>query len=174
MNQSDRVQDLLDRRDIEDVILRYCRGIDRMDRSLIRSCYHHDATDHHGSFSGTVDEFLEWVFGLLARYTHSQHFVGNVLIEVEGDVAVAETYGIAFHRSEEDKPYLNLMTGFRYLDRFERREDGWRIATRTAVTEWSRVDDLAGRWETPEGLLTGRRDRGDALYALLSGLHEAD
>ena len=71
--------------------------------------------------------------------------------------------------------HLNLMTGFRYLDRFERREGEWRIAARTAVTEWSRIDDVAGRWETPAGFLSGRRDRGDALYALLASVRgEAD
>lgn len=170
MQQAARLQELLDHRAIEDVVLRYCRGIDRRDRDLIRSCYHPDATDSHGTFEGTVDEFLDWVFKLLARYTMTFHFVGNVLIEIETDVAASETYGIAFHRSEEDKPYLSLMTGFRYLDRFERRDGVWRIAARTAVTEWSRMDDPAGRWETPEGILTGRPDRGDAVYALLSQL----
>ena len=170
MEDSGRLHELLDRRDIEDVVLRYCRGIDRIDRELVRSCYHPDAYDDHGSFRGSVDEFLDWVFRLLARYSQTMHFVGNVLVELEGDVAAAETYGIAFHRSERNEPQLNLMTGFRYLDRFERRDAVWRIATRTAVTEWSRIDDSAGRWETPEGFLTGQRDRGDALYALLASV----
>ena len=107
-------------REIRDVVMRYCRGIDRMDRQLVRSCYHADATDDHGSFSGGVDEFLAWVWPLLERYTLTMHFVGNLLIEVGDDVAAAETYGIAFHRSEDARPQLNLMTGFRYLDRFER------------------------------------------------------
>ncbi len=166
----ERLHELLDRRDIEDVVLRYCRGIDRMDRELVRSCYHPDATDEHGSFQGTVDEFLDWVFRLLGHYSQTMHFVGNVLVEFEGDVAAAETYGIAFHRSDEAKPQLNLMTGFRYLDRFEKRDGAWRIAARTAVTEWSRIDDSAGRWHTPDGFLTGKRDRGDALYALLASV----
>ena len=177
-----RIRALLDRREIEDVVLRYCRGIDRMDRELVRACYHADATDDHGSFQGGVDEFLDWVFRLLGRYSQTMHFVGNVLVEpgpsAVGEaaaVAAVETYGVAFHRSSEEATHLNLTTGFRYLDRFEHREGQWRIAARTAVTEWSRIDDPAGRWETPEGFLTGRRDRGDALYALLASVRgEAD
>jgi hypothetical protein len=165
------LEELLARREIEDVVLRYCRGIDRMDRELVRSCYHPDATEEHGSFSGGVEAFLDWVWKLLARYESTMHFAGNVLVEVAGDRAAAETYGIAFHRGTSDVPHLNLITGFRYLDSFERRAGGpWKIAARVAVTEWSRRDDPAARWPVPAGMRSGRRDRSDALYALLDGL----
>ena len=164
------LRQLLDERDIRAVLLRYCRGIDRMDRELVRSCFHADATDEHGSFSGNVDEFLAWVWPLLTRYTLTMHFVGNLLVEVSGDVAAAETYGIAFHRSEDECPRLNLRTGFRYLDRFERRGGEWRIASRVAVTEWSRVDDAAGRFLPGAELLQGRRDSADESYALFESL----
>jgi hypothetical protein len=167
----DPLLELLARREIEDVILRYCRGVDRLDRELVRACYHPDASDEHGSFSGGVDAFLDWAFPLLARYASTMHFAGNVLIELAGDVAAAETYGIAFHRGASDEPRFNLITGFRFLDRFERRAGGpWKIAARVAVTEWSRRDDPAGRWPLPPGMRVGRRDRADALYALLEGL----
>jgi hypothetical protein len=162
---------LLAKREIEEVVLRYCRGIDRMDRELVRSCYHPDATDEHGSFNGGVEAFLEWVWKLLARYEMTMHFVGNVLVELAGDAAVAESYGVAWHRSPDPRPQLNLVTGFRYLDRFERRGDGvWRIARRVAVTEWSRVDEPRDRWTPPPELRAGRRDRDDALYGLLAEL----
>ena len=76
------VRELLDERAIRAVVLRYCRGVDRMDRELVRSCYHDDATDSHGSFVGTVDEFLDWAWRLLGRYTTTMHFVGNLLVEL--------------------------------------------------------------------------------------------
>jgi hypothetical protein len=170
MEDAARLRELLDRQDIEDVVLGYCRGIDRMDRELVRACYHPDAVDDHGSFRGGVDEFLEWVFRLLGRYSQTMHFVGNLLVEVVGEKAAVESYGIAFHRSPEEKPHLNLMTGFRYLDRFAKRDGEWRIEERRAVTEWARVDDVAGRFETPADFLSGKRDRGDALYALLASV----
>ena len=99
------------------------------------------------------------------------HFVGNVLIELSGDRAAAESYGISFHRGASEAAHLNLITGFRFLDRFERRDGGpWKIAARVAVTEWSRRDDPARRWPVPPELRSGRRDRTDALYTLLAGL----
>ena len=162
---------LVAKREIEEVVLRYCRGIDRMDRELVRSCYHADATDEHGSFRGGVEEFLDWVWRLLGRYETTMHFVGNVLVELAGDAAVAESYGVAWHTSADPRPQWNLVTGFRYLDRFERRDDaGWRIARRIVVTEWSRVDGPKDRWLPPPGFRRGRRDRADALYELLEGL----
>lgn len=160
---------LLDEREIRDVLMRYCRGIDRMDVELVRSCYHDDATDSHGSFRGTVDEFVTWVWRVLERYTSTMHLLGNVLVEhVNDDVAHVESYGIAFHHTEGGEERGNLVTGFRYVDDFERREvDGtpsWRIARRTAVTEWVRVARADDAWPIPAGMITGRRDRGDPVY----------
>lgn len=160
---------LLDRQAIHDTVLRYCRGIDRLDRELVRSCYHPDATDEHGPFSGTVDEFLAWVWPLLARYDATMHLVANHLAELHGDVARVETYGIAYHRSSDPDPRRNLTVGFRYLDRFERRESGpWRIARRVATTEWVEAPPPEVRWPVPDHGPTGRRDRTDPLYTILA------
>ncbi len=74
--------DLVDRQAIADVVLRYCRGIDRLDLELVRNCYHADATDEHGTFIGTRDEYVDWVAGVLTRFTGTMHVVANQLIEV--------------------------------------------------------------------------------------------
>jgi hypothetical protein len=160
------VERLVAEAEIRRVIARYCRGIDRLDLDLVRSCYHHDAHDEHGSFSGTVDEYIAWVSELLAKYDATMHFVGNQLVEFEGsETALVETYGISIHRSTSDKPHLNLTTGFRFVDRFERRDGEWRIARRVAVTDWSlrhRPDDW---WPLAEHHRLGRRGPDDAVYS---------
>ncbi len=167
-----RLARLLDEREIEAVVYRYCRGIDRLDLELVRSCYHADATEEHGSFSGGVSDYLEWVAKLLARYRTTLHLVANLLVEFgpDPDAAAVESYGVAVHRGRDATPHLNLATGFRYLDRFERRTAGWRIAHRVAVSEWSIRIPEAAWWEIPDSLRQGRRDSGDALYALVAGL----
>lgn len=169
------VDELLARAEIHDVVLRYCRGIDRLDRELVRSCYHDDATDEHGSFNGGVEEYLEWVFRLVPKYDASQHLVANQLVEFrEGraasGAAVVETYGVSVHVTAGGPPARNLVVGFRYVDRFEDRGDGWRIAARYATTEWTRSPDPATHWPTPEHLRRGTRDRSDILYTLLADL----
>jgi hypothetical protein len=167
-----RLAALLDKQAIEEVVLRYCRGIDRRDFDLVRSCYHPDARDHHGSFEGGVDAYLEWVDRLTARYEWTMHFVANVLVELgdDSDVAACETYGVSLHRSDDPRPFMNLATGFRYLDRFERREGAWRIAERHAIGEWSIPVPEEAWWSIPESHASGRRDASDALYALLASI----
>jgi hypothetical protein len=170
-----RLSALLDKQDIEEVVLRYCRGIDRRDFELVRGCYHADARDHHGSFSGGVEEYIAWVDKLTSRYRWSMHLIANVLIDLGPgdptiDVAACETSGVSLHRSDDTKPYMNLATGFRYLDRFERRAGVWKIAERTAVGEWSMKIPKDIWWEIPEEQLSGKRNPSDALYTLLANL----
>ncbi len=166
-----RLQALLDKQEIKEVILRYCRGIDRRDFALVRSCYHEDARDHHGSFDGTVDEFVTWVDRLTARYRWTMHLVGNVLIEFgEDGVAACETYGVSFHRSDDPRPFMSVATGFRYVDRFEKRADTWRIADRTAIGEWTIPVPQEAWWEIPEDHLSGRRDGTDVIQRLLASI----
>jgi len=155
-----------DERAIRATVLRYCRGIDRMDRELVRSCYHADATDSHGSFDGGVEAFLEWVWHLLERYSMTMHYVANQLVEpFAAGRARCESYGVAMQQTIGGEARGNLVTGFRYIDDFERRDSEWRIARRVATTEWSRVDREEDRWAWPGSFVTGRRDRSDPVYA---------
>ena len=167
-----RLAALLDRQAIEEVVLRYCRGIDRRDFALVRRCYHPDARDHHGSFEGGVDAFIDWVDRLTARYRWTQHFVANMLVDLsdDPDKAACETYGVSLHRSDDPRPFMNLATGFRYLDRFERRDGEWRIAERHAVGEWSIPIAEETWWPIPETHESGCRDASDALYSLLASI----
>jgi len=171
----DPIDAIVHRTAIHDVVLRYCRGVDRMDADLVRSCYHPDATDEHGSFAGTVDEYLTWVFRLLSSYDSTQHLLANHLVEFadgtpESGVAVSESYGVAVHQTANGPASKNLVVGFRFVDRFERRDGEWRIAARAATTEWTRALDPAGAWPTPAHLRTGQRDRTDVLYTFLADL----
>ena len=170
----DEVADLLAKQEIVELLYRYCRGVDRLDMELVRSCYHPDATDSHGTFEGTVDEYLVWSERLLRRYTGSVHAVLNVLIEVEpepvasaGGVIVhwarSEAHGIARHWTQGGPPELNLSVGFRFIDDVSRRNGGpWLISRRVATTEWVREEQFR---PFDERFLRGSRDRTDPLYA---------
>jgi hypothetical protein len=165
MADHDPLERVIAEAEIRRVVARYCRGIDRMDLDLVRSCYHHDAHDEHGSFSGGVDAYLEWVRPLLEKYDATMHFIGNQLVDFDdADTARVETYGMSVHRSASGKAHLNLSTGFRFVDRFERRDGEWRIAHRVAVPDWSLRHDPDDWWPLPEHHRRGERGRGDAIY----------
>ena len=166
-----RLLDLVDKQEIHELVLRYCRGIDRLDRQGVVECFHPDATDTHGSFRGTITEFIEWAFRLLERYDATMHLVANQLITLRGDRAVSETYGVAHHRSSDPDPRRNLRVGFRYIDLVERRDGAtWRIAERIAPTEWVTALADDARWPIPESSAVGTRDGDDHIDRLLARL----
>jgi ketosteroid isomerase-like protein len=165
---AERLQRTLDQQEIADVIHRYCRGIDRCDFDLVRSCYHPDGIDDHGDFRGGVEEFIAYVQRGIGHYEHTMHFIGNTLIEPAGDEARAESYLVAYHHllASRTKPERDYVVGLRYVDDFERRAGEWRIAARVCVFEWSRIDALApGGWTPAETATIGRVDATDAVFS---------
>lgn len=163
-----RLQSLLDHQEIADVCRRYCRGIDRRQFNIVRNCYHPDGTDDHGDYRGGIDGFIEHVTVETAKWERTLHFLGNILIEVEGDRARAETYALAFHRraARADRPARDFTAAIRYIDDFERRAGEWRIFTRVCVVEWTRTDPVgAGGWIPTAAYAIGRRDEHDVVFA---------
>lgn len=160
------LQKLIDQAEIREVHLRYCRGVDRMDWDLVRSCYHPDATDDHGGYSGAIDGYLTWVASALSRYESTQHFTGNQLVEIDGDHAWAEHYAIVTHRraATESERAADLVVNVRYIDRMERRDGVWRIARRVVIADSDRLDPVEETWVGGK-VAIGRRDRTDASYA---------
>ncbi|MCU1366515.1 MAG: nuclear transport factor 2 family protein, partial [Ilumatobacteraceae bacterium] len=132
-----RVERLIAESEIRDVCLRYCRGIDRRQFDLVRSCYHPDALDEHGDFLGTVEEFITHAARSLQRFESTMHLLGNILVEVGdgGDRARSEAYAVASHRlpATGDRPARDHVVGLRYIDDFERRDGTWRIADRVCA-----------------------------------------
>ena len=60
-------REMKDRQEIYDCIMRYCRGIDRLDRETLLSAYHPDAIDDHGStYVGGIEGFADAVQGILS------------------------------------------------------------------------------------------------------------
>ncbi|MGI9623689.1 MAG: nuclear transport factor 2 family protein [Acidimicrobiales bacterium] len=156
-----QLQELLDRQAISDVMMRYARGIDRFDMDMVRSCYHPGATDDHGSFKGPIEEFIPWVETRLEEFDSIMHFLGNMLIELEGDTAHVETYCVSYHRLKGQD--VDTLFGLRYVDRFERRAGDWRIAERRIAAEWNRRDDVDAPGFGPE-FIRGERAPADIVY----------
>jgi len=164
---SPEIQKLLDEQAIREVVHRYCRGVDRRQFEVVRSCYHPDATDDHGAYKGGVDGFIAHAREGLVRYERTMHFMGNLHIEVlDAGRAHSEAYTIAFHRlgPRGDTPARDHVVGFRYVDDFEKREGEWRIARRVCVFEWTRTDPVAPGWDYREGFVRGRTDLQDYVF----------
>ncbi len=161
-----RLQALLDEAEIKKVHIRYCRGIDRMDLDLVRSCYHPDAVDRHGAYEGDVDGFIKWAEALLPEFDSTTHFTGNQYVKVEGDVAFAEHYAQAFHRTKAKDGHLasDWVVNIRYVDRMEKRNGEWRIADRVVVYDTDIIHPVAAGTPSLTTWNFGRRDRDDFSY----------
>lgn len=142
---------LLDRQQITDVIASYSRGVDRLDKGVLESVYHDDALDDHGFFVGDRSEFWAWVHHLHSTHHHSStHFIGNQLVEIDGNVAHAETYYLFASMNKEGAPFS--FAGGRYIDRLEKRDGRWAIADRYCLTDFAAPTiNRAGEAETEEG-----------------------
>ena len=112
--------------------------------------------------------------------------VSNILIDIDGDTAHVETYLIGYHVVPADYPagletnglyyarpgerYVSIVGG-RYIDRFEKRGPGWRIARRAGVYDW--IQDLpytdGGLSHSPSHAV-GKRGDGDPSIAVVARL----
>jgi ketosteroid isomerase-like protein len=158
------LQVILDKQEIHEVLMRYCRGIDRCDAELLHGVYHPDATDDHGLFKGKAADFVPWALKSLGRDEGTSHYIANELIEVEGDVANCESYFFAVHRRQNrDGTKSDLIFAGRYVDRFERRKGLWKIAHRQVVFDRSRIDKVEKAFSIEE-YVSGERSREDPVY----------
>lgn len=167
----DRLAIAADKLECTELVTRVARAIDRCDAALLKTLFHPDATDDHGIFAGTIEEFIDWVFPVLATMQRTQHIIGQVLVEVGGDHAAGESYFIAHHAISAPDGDIFMIAAGRYLDRFERREGCWKISHRQAVYDWSSETPLTDKYDRAgSGPMTfGMRGSGDASYSHLAG-----
>jgi hypothetical protein len=119
-----KLQALVDRSEILECLNRYARGMDRHDREMVCSAYHEGSIDVHGSMAFRVGDFIDWAFAYHEQQLHHQHYLTNVTIELDGDVAHAESYYLFVGRYPDRETPLTVAGG-RYVDRLERRDGRW-------------------------------------------------
>ena len=166
------IQRLKDRQAIYDCLMRYSRGVDRLDVDLLKSAYHADATDDHGIFNGNAWEFAEFIgpFDASIGVQQQTHRVDHALIEfVSTNEARVESYNLTFIDAETDDGMAAAIVGGRYLDRFERRSGEWKIAHRLYVMDWNRNMPSTVDWHGSffADLAVGRINGDDVSYQAL-------
>lgn len=164
------VQEIADREQIRQVLYRYCRGADRRDESLLRSVYHPGARDRHGSFDGPAEEFAAYVAGR-EGYRAVQHLIGNILIDIDGDLASVESVFTANLVSDTDTGPARTTLGGRYCDLFERLGGEWRISDRIVVLDWTERQDKVTESDLASAFPPGQRGAADPSYQLAETLH---
>lgn len=168
---------------ITQVIHRCARALDRLDRDLLLSCFHADATDDHAPFyRGPAVGFVDWVLPALGGMLATRHAVSNILVSRSGHEAGVETYWSAMLRVRVHDISHVLHRHGRYLDRFTCRSGLWAIMHRQSVTEWSTTEGATESGLAPASIPRDKaglsavgfsRDRSDPSYAILQSADTA-
>ena len=107
------------------------------------------------------DAFLAHIAKMHEVQDHSMHFNTNVLIEFQSDArAFVETYVLVLQRFKDKR----VTASARYLYRFEKRKDEWRVAQRTLVFGDMASEALAQPVTFPAGWTEQKHGMDDPLY----------
>src|SRR3546814_21199256 len=98
------------------------RARDRHDSDYLREAYRHDAWENHGAFQGRARDFVSRSGKEHAAFCKSHlHHLSNHRIDVDGDLAHAETYFLAGLQRTDG---VTGMGGGRYVHRLEQSGRG--------------------------------------------------
>lgn len=132
------LQQLIDQRDIIDLVGRYCWAIDSLDRPALERVFLPDATAvlGAGELHG-IDAIWGRIHGVLSQLDTSQHVLGSHVVEVDGDNADSRCYFVAQHVRHGVEGGPHYVVAGSYVDQLVRTPEGWRIKHRVLTTIWT-------------------------------------
>jgi 3-phenylpropionate/cinnamic acid dioxygenase small subunit len=145
------VQTLIDERAIMRGLARFARILDGKRWDELGDVFADDldfnygaAGEEHGmeALRANMRRFLDHCGG-------TQHLIGSILVDVDGDTAVSRSYVQARHQRVDDPAGPVFDSNGEYVDRWERRAGGWRIVRRDAL--WAAHHGDAGVLMAAEG-----------------------
>ena len=167
------------RAEIGDVIAAYAHAIDRRRWEMMDRLFHDDAEFQFGTVIGDWRGFVEQARAIIEPCLATQHQLGQVQFGFDNDlVCHTETYMTAMHTVPPGYPvaevfpdkgriYSAVIAG-RYVDRFEKRDNQWRIARRTGLYDWREFREVDGvdLAEMPEGSCGYHDERDPAAHVV--------
>ncbi len=127
-------QQISDRIEISDLLIRYTKAIDEKDWPLLDRVFTPDAELDYvssGGIAGAYPEVRTWLEKALAPFPETLHLIGNTEVELDGDTARVRTavYNPMFFANADGSRH-HFAVGAYYVDEMVRTPEGWRIAKR--------------------------------------------
>lgn len=131
-----------DRQEIEAVLLRYAQLLDTKKYARLTEVFTPEATANYVGMAVCkgLESIIGLVSGVLDRCGNTQHLLGNVQIDVQGDKATSSCYLQAIHVGLGDYSDRLLIVWGEYRDQLVRTPGGWRIVYRELTTLHSQGD----------------------------------
>lgn len=152
----ERLRALEDEHEIRNLILRYAQCLDVRDHKGYASLFAREGrwSGRMGDATGpeAIEAMLVEGFGPTPegfRNTRNFHLMSNILIQVEGDSATAESRLVYFARSAEARP-VPMLAG-RYVDELVREDGRWRFKFRQVIGEIPTREEAPVRTAEEEG-----------------------
>ena len=145
----DPVKVLIAKEQIREVVWRRAKATDEGDAAGSLACYHLGGTESHEGFDGPIEEYLAKASPALVEDSPVEvcfHVVGNVLVDVSGTTARAESRFLCGLTANEGGIRTDYWNSGRYLDDFAFRDGRWAIIRRVCEYDWSRSDPPTTRW----------------------------
>ena len=124
-------QELSDRFEIQDLLVRYSQLLDAFDFDAMDELFTDDAVldySQTGAINGTWPEQKAFIAAAFKGFKGTQHLLGLPSIRVSGDTASCRS--ICFNPMVVDDKKV-FFVGIWYVDELVRTESGWRFAKRT-------------------------------------------
>jgi 3-phenylpropionate/cinnamic acid dioxygenase small subunit len=132
-------QQLSDRAEIQDLVIREAAAMDRRDWDRWRDCFTPSAAIDYSENDGAVGtpaEVGEWLASVLGRFHSYQHLSSNAEITLDGDRAEIRTMQYIAVKMEASDGERVVFSGIWFQDEVVRTPEGWRIARRYEELAW--------------------------------------
>lgn len=158
-------QEMLDRAALQHLACTYGHAIDRHDYALLRTLYHADGTDDHSPFfSGSADDYVAWLPGMMAHWGLTSHAMTNMVFLIDGDEAEGLITARTWHRTADGRE--DFIAWGRYADRYRKKDGIWRFQHRFFILESSETRAVAADdGFSTQGVALAAAGAADPLYA---------
>lgn len=131
------LQELGDRQEIIDLLIRYATTLDSRDWPTLHHIFVPDVIADFVNFHCEgIDQVVDTCRGALGGLTSSQHLLGNFAVEIDGDRATSACYLHAMHYYAPATGLKTFIIAGTYRDALVRTVGGWRIERRRLSKTW--------------------------------------
>ncbi len=125
------IEDLLAERSIYRNMVAFARAMDERDWDAFAEITSDDVTANlgQGELAGR-DTIVAFIRSFLDHCGPTQHLLGNVIIDVDGDTAKSSAYVRDMHIGSGNKSDLTFFTLGRYFDDWQKIDNDWRMVRR--------------------------------------------
>ncbi|MBL5980589.1 nuclear transport factor 2 family protein [Comamonas sp. NyZ500] len=139
------MQSLLDEREILNQLARFVRMLDQRDWDALPNIFSEDVVFDYaeGVERKGLTQMRTRISGFLVNCGPTHHLLGSIIVEVQGNTALTKAYIQSRHQGMGDRSNLYFDANGEYIDHWERRDVGWRIVKRLAVSMFTEGDPRA-------------------------------